>query len=93
MIVGKYATPWEMRAKLDATLAEEEKIEAHALQVAEDRTAKEKKRRDRLKKLRLDEERYVSARGCCGDCCYSGRTSQSKHPGFVIQTIHWVADA
>ena len=53
-----------MRAKLDATLAEEEKIEAHALQVAEDRTAKEKKRRDRLKKLRLDEERYVSARGC-----------------------------
>ena len=61
VIVGKYATPWEMRAKLDATLAEEEKIEAHALQVAEDRTAKEKKRRDRLKKLRLDEERYVSA--------------------------------
>ena len=56
--VGKHETPHEMREKFDVTLAEEEKIEEYAMKVADERTAKEKKRQGRLKKLRAEQSHY-----------------------------------
>ena len=58
LFVGKYDTPFELKEKLNVVLAEEEKQEAFAMKLAEERAEKEKKRRARLSRLRAEQDKY-----------------------------------